>query len=72
MSNESDIVPLVKKLTPGTVEQLFDLEGNLLGQKFIAAHEDIEYLDENDELLSNNDDGNNFYAPFDMVQPEGY
>lgn len=55
--------PSTKKITGGYVEQLFDDDGKLVSQKFVADHGDCEY-ERLGEAYSTN-----CYAPFDMVQP---
>jgi UDP-N-acetylmuramoylalanine-D-glutamate ligase len=57
----------ILKYTDGRIEQIFDEEGNLISQKFKAGG-DTNYYDSN-SVLHHDDPRTNFYAPFDMVQP---
>jgi len=57
---------MIDKYTIGVVRQRFNDKGELVSQSFIAANEEVEYIDGADMPVENC----NFYHPFDMVQPE--
>lgn len=60
----------ILKTTPGIARQIFDEDGELTWQEFIAGNEEVEYNDDKMQKIVDEADGRRgFYAPFDMVQP---
>lgn len=60
-----------QKIVEGYVRQVFDENGNLIKQEFVAG-DDVEYLDENDNPILIDEEVHvyDFYHPFEMCQPE--
>jgi hypothetical protein len=58
-----------KKCTTGWVEQMFDEQGNLLKQEFVADNQLCDYETELGHKVPLEHDARNFYYPFNMVQP---
>ena len=56
----------ISKITAGFVTQTFDEAGQLIDQSFLAG-DDVRWEDQYGESLEN-DAGEDYYAPFDMVQ----